>query len=338
MVTAHKGFQWRPERPNATSFVEQKWGWTGLAVGERAAVGWICRRTPPFNAAGRCSQTLASGQSSSLSMLARTHNHHDNQSSHPIPLVSAGDWAELQLDTRADGGGGQGGKKGKANIWLSYLRSYQVGWAGWGQLSSQRCSVHTCTHMHMQIEGTLVRCAHARLSMSAQHPALNLSSQHVPSVTRFTCSLLQRSTWAWRASSAAPAARASPAALTAAGTARCRCSRYTPSRWAALWWQLPVTLVAAVHSRADSCCMAGSWHVCDMRTLPLLTIAWTQQAPPPIHAANPQASQHAKCVIRVTVVDEQGEVESDGHKVHLLLLCGCLQVWFGLLQLLGLAP
>lgn len=37
MVGAHKGFQWRPERPNATSFVEQKWGWTGMAVGEPAA-------------------------------------------------------------------------------------------------------------------------------------------------------------------------------------------------------------------------------------------------------------------------------------------------------------
>ncbi|PSC76523.1 Beta-glucan synthesis-associated SKN1 [Micractinium conductrix] len=70
LVTASKGFTWRPERPTAPTFVEQKWGWTGLAVG---------------------------------------------------------DWAELVLDTRADGKGVRAekdGKKVKANIWLSYLRSY----------------------------------------------------------------------------------------------------------------------------------------------------------------------------------------------------------------------
>lgn len=41
MVTGHKGFQWRPERPNATSFVEQKWGWTGMAVGEPCPQRWV---------------------------------------------------------------------------------------------------------------------------------------------------------------------------------------------------------------------------------------------------------------------------------------------------------
>ena len=34
MVKRSSGFEWRAERPNATTFVEQKWGWTGLAVGE----------------------------------------------------------------------------------------------------------------------------------------------------------------------------------------------------------------------------------------------------------------------------------------------------------------
>jgi len=34
MVTKKSGFTWRPERPNAPTFVEQKWGWTGLEVGE----------------------------------------------------------------------------------------------------------------------------------------------------------------------------------------------------------------------------------------------------------------------------------------------------------------
>lgn len=138
MVGAHKGFQWRPERPNATSFVEQKWGWTGMAVG---------------------------------------------------------DWAELQLDTRADGKGvkeDKDGKKVKANIWLSYLRSYE----------------------HM-------------------------------GVARVEC--------------------------------RSGCS-------------------------CDSSRLDGTWE----RQVSL------QQ----IHMF--KASQHAKCVIRVTIVDERGEVESDGHKITLM--------------------
>jgi hypothetical protein len=37
MVKRSSGFEWRPERPNATTFVEQKWGWTGQAVGESAS-------------------------------------------------------------------------------------------------------------------------------------------------------------------------------------------------------------------------------------------------------------------------------------------------------------
>ena len=37
MVRRSSGFEWRPERPNATTFVEQKWGWTGQAVGEPAS-------------------------------------------------------------------------------------------------------------------------------------------------------------------------------------------------------------------------------------------------------------------------------------------------------------
>lgn len=68
IVKMAQGFEWRPERPNATSFVEQKWGWTGL---------------------------------------------------------HAGDWAELEVDTRADASGSGKGAGGDASIWLTYLRSYQ---------------------------------------------------------------------------------------------------------------------------------------------------------------------------------------------------------------------
>jgi hypothetical protein len=43
--------------------------------------------------------------------------------------LAVGNWAELHLDTRADGKGirvDKDGKRVKANIWLTYLRSYQV--------------------------------------------------------------------------------------------------------------------------------------------------------------------------------------------------------------------
>ena len=56
-----------------------------------------------------------------------------NQQTIIQPKPPPGDWAELELDTRADGKGirtDKDGKRLKANIWLSYLRSYQVCWAG----------------------------------------------------------------------------------------------------------------------------------------------------------------------------------------------------------------
>lgn len=81
--------------------------------------------------------------------------------------LQPGDWAELVLDTRADGKSvkvDQDGKKVKANIWLSYLRSYEVGprrlgllaaaAAGWcalvpgsqpGMSGPPRPAPHTCS-------------------------------------------------------------------------------------------------------------------------------------------------------------------------------------------------
>ena len=38
MVKRANGFTYHAERPNATSFVEQKWGWTGLKPGALSAL------------------------------------------------------------------------------------------------------------------------------------------------------------------------------------------------------------------------------------------------------------------------------------------------------------
>lgn len=42
-----------------------------------------------------------------------------------LVLAAAGDWAEMEVDSRADASGK--GVGGAASIWLSYLKSYQVG-------------------------------------------------------------------------------------------------------------------------------------------------------------------------------------------------------------------
>ena len=69
-----------------------------------------------------------------------TYTHPTTSPHHPTPLP--GDWAELELDTRADGKGirtDKDGKRLKANIWLSYLRSYQVRWRNMGRLQVATC-------------------------------------------------------------------------------------------------------------------------------------------------------------------------------------------------------
>jgi hypothetical protein len=37
VVKDHQGFEYRAERPNGTNFVQQKFGWTGLQLGEACA-------------------------------------------------------------------------------------------------------------------------------------------------------------------------------------------------------------------------------------------------------------------------------------------------------------
>ena len=74
LVTDARGFEYRPERPGAPNFVQQKWGWTGLQPGVQHGllVGQLWQ--PPM---------------ASLVVLLLQHR---------CPL-SAGDWAELEVDT-----------------------------------------------------------------------------------------------------------------------------------------------------------------------------------------------------------------------------------------------
>ena len=130
------------------------------------------------------------------------------------------------------------------------------------------------------------------------------------------------STWAWHVWSAAPAAPATPATWTAPGSARCRCSRYICSRWAGRGGAGGRRCAGcnAVHLGLP---VAVAMRTCTVHSS-VTRVPWlTHACPAPRHITNPQASQHAKCVIRVTIVDERGEVESDGHKVR-CCCCGRL--------------
>lgn len=42
LVVAQRGFSYKPERPNATEWAQQKWGWSGTRPGELqlAAARW----------------------------------------------------------------------------------------------------------------------------------------------------------------------------------------------------------------------------------------------------------------------------------------------------------
>lgn len=41
MVVNSSGFEWRPERPEEPTFVEQKWGWTGRKPGGQLVAGLL---------------------------------------------------------------------------------------------------------------------------------------------------------------------------------------------------------------------------------------------------------------------------------------------------------
>ena len=78
MVVDSAGFQWRPERPEEPSFAGQKWGWTGLKPGRRPA-----------------------GRASARIFLCRLLHQLANGTLFLCSLP-AGDWAELEFDSRAD--------------------------------------------------------------------------------------------------------------------------------------------------------------------------------------------------------------------------------------------
>ena len=141
MVKRASGFTYHAERPNATSFVEQKWGWTGLKPGAHSA--WW----PHLPACASCPEP-ASVLAPSLPIIAVPP---------PSLPLAAGDWAELEFDTRANPDATEAvdaeEAKATANIWLSYLKSYQV--------SIRSVQNSYCQHLVSELPRPILPCLHS---------------------------------------------------------------------------------------------------------------------------------------------------------------------------------
>ena len=256
LVTASKGFTWRPERPTAPTFVEQvlssrphpspcpkgplvlraAFAAPIFVAQARAArlpsphpegshVQSVLRVHPrlPRAASGRSAGAVGAGDDDGVCRCPLVPLTPPPPRPAPCLLLlpqkwgwtglAVGDWAELVLDTRADGKGVRAekdGKKVKANIWLSYLRSYTVGGVGVGSGAAVRAGQGRRDLVHVGPATATASCACGRA--------------HLPPPPATVCS-----TWAWRAWSAGRGASARTRASTAPGRTTCRCSRYTCS-------------------------------------------------------------------------------------------------------------
>lgn len=91
LVKAAQGFEYRPERPNATGIADQKWGWRGLQPGACTARG-ACKHQCVQRAS--CRRAPARPAASHYSSLRSAAAH--------APCRPAGDWALLEVNTRID--------------------------------------------------------------------------------------------------------------------------------------------------------------------------------------------------------------------------------------------
>lgn len=122
LVVDHDGFEYRPERPKETTFVGQKWGWTGKRPGARERGGRGGSEpgqqagSPLGYRGGSPTMTLYSTKHPTVLMPRPSHSipHHFTSN-------TTGDWAELEFDSRADAAGGAGGE-GEATVYLSHLK------------------------------------------------------------------------------------------------------------------------------------------------------------------------------------------------------------------------
>ncbi|KAI3430747.1 hypothetical protein D9Q98_009159 [Chlorella vulgaris] len=112
VVDRSEGFKYRPERPESTDFVGQKWAWSGRAPGDWAELVIDTRDLPPV-AANSSSDGSSSGSNAAE------------------PRLPAAEAVETQggrsaQGGRGDGGGGGGsGGRGSGVVYLVRLRSYE---------------------------------------------------------------------------------------------------------------------------------------------------------------------------------------------------------------------
>ncbi len=160
MVVQQEGFEYRPERPNASEFRSQKWGWTsskpggdrwalagrdgGVVVvdGVGGWVGGVCVRM--WGAGGGARKEGGGEQLAGVCSCRGSHAHVLCLIMLPPSRPPAGCWAELELDTLQGSSHGEG----ETLLWLSHLRSY----AGMGAARAE--CVSGCTCNPTTLEGT----------------------------------------------------------------------------------------------------------------------------------------------------------------------------------------
>lgn len=130
-MVASRGFAYRPERPQAEGFAAQKWAWTGTQPGGHGGQAW--------------SQTNAAAAGKFCVPLAfwRDHSVKAPACLCLLPLA-AGDWVELEFDSRAASGArsGDGGRSSSgATAYLVHLKSFE----GMGTAAIECASGCTCS-------------------------------------------------------------------------------------------------------------------------------------------------------------------------------------------------
>ena len=175
---AQQGFEYVPERPNATNFIRQKWGWRGTLPGAQpqqqqqqtqtqtqtqtqgkrvvgaaaAAAGFAISHT--WHAVTRL--RVGSGACLwQLSTLLYAHSRDatgcagPNQQACSLAPHLAGAWAELEVDTRPNPAAfGSGSSPSETVVWLSHLRSYE------GMGTARIECVSGCSCVNATLDGT----------------------------------------------------------------------------------------------------------------------------------------------------------------------------------------
>lgn len=145
IVVAWKGFNYTAERPDEDTFVGQKWGWTSSTPGTLCMLHMLCVMRmprmslctprppmarmplhPPAPPLGGGTPPLPRPNAMDACVTTCLYRSPMPRTTQPccIPACAAGDWAELEFDSRPNSDA-KDGEGGRATIYLTHLKSYE---------------------------------------------------------------------------------------------------------------------------------------------------------------------------------------------------------------------